>query len=544
MFNKYKIFVFGALIATAFLVPSCDLEEEILDEITDPIVQSDPTLLESILAVPLAQVRGMWYRERVWGFMETTTDEAFFPTRGSDWFDGGVWQQNYTHTWTTTHRDVVATWNALNANISSSNTALLNLGEPLPDDEDYLLTYRAQATFLRTFFEYYLYDLYRKYPYRDPFDLDFLKAPKIYTGDAGFYRLVNNAKAALPNMKDREYIPAGEADAHKQADYGEPNVDAGLMLLAKLYLNKEVYTGEPGYDSCLIYLNQLIDKGTYGLADDYFAMFDVNNNNRFKQADDEGIFVAVLSDAANYGIDNQVIWVQHAFHYNQDFDGNYTNNWNGVSAPESYLMSTWIEGTDTTVDARWRDDRYYQYWGVDLGFNYGQQYDVNGDSLFDRNGNPLNYTFECSYDDALEYQGVRVLKYPPRQTVANIARTENDYMIWRYADALLMKAECLVRANSDVAAAMAIVNEIRTKRNAPEVTASNVEDALEKIYIERGLELYWEGHRRQDMIRFGTFLEPKTSKDDVSPETALILPIPQAAIDGTPGGVLTQNPGY
>ena len=107
-----------------------------------------------------------------------------------------------------------------------------------------------------------------------------------------------------------------------------------------------------------------------------------------------------------------------------------------------------------------------------------------------------------------------------------------------------MKAECLVRANSDVGGALDIVNQIRTKRNAPQITASSTADMLDKILVERGLELYWEGHRRQDMIRFGTFLLPKSEKPDPSPSTAILLPIPQTAIDGTPGGVLKQNPGY
>jgi hypothetical protein len=545
MFKKYILLLIGTMLVTVLFVPSCDLEEEILDEITDPIVQADPNLLPNILAVPLAQVRKYWYRERIWGLMESTTDEAFFPTRGNDWEDGFVWQENYTHTWRLTHRDVVATWNDLNSSISAANTAILNLGEPMEDDADFLTIYRAQAVFLRSFFEYYLYDLYRKYPSRDPFDLDFLKAPTINEGDAGFYRLVSNLKSVLPHMKDRYYDAAvGDDDYFLKAEYGEPDKYTGLMLLAKLYLNKEVYTGVAGYDSCLIYLNQLIDNSSFALANDYFAMFDVNNNTRFNTADDEGIFVAVLSDAANFGLDNTVVWVSHTFHYVQRLGGNYTNQWNGVSAPESYLQSTWIEGTDTATDVRWNDTRYFDIFAVDLGFNYGQQYNVEGDSLFDRNGNPLNFTFACNYNDATEYEGVRVLKFAPRPRVENQQRTENDYPIWRYADALLMKAECLVRAESDVAGAEAIVNEIRTKRNAPAISALGVEDMLEKVYIERGLELYWEGHRRQDMIRFGTFLLPKTSKPETSPERAILLPIPQAAIDGTPGGVLTQNPGY
>jgi len=540
MKNIFKIL--GALLFAVFAIYSCSLEEDILDELTEDIVTSDPSLLPNLLAPPLGQLRGLWLRENTWGLQETTTDECMFPTRGTDWADNGVWEQNYFHTWTPRHRDVNATWDALNSGISAANTALFNLGEELPDDEEFLRTYRAQAKFLRAFYEYNLLDLYGKYPVRDPFNLDFSIAPDIFERTEGFYRLISLVKSILPDMKLRVYENT-EVDYMKGL-YGEPTRDAGLMLLAKLYLNKEVYTGTSGWDSCLIYLNELIESGHYGLAVDYYNMFSVNNGDNYKKPDDEGIFVAVLDDGANYGLDNRVIWVQPHFHYNQTFGGTRAAgaNWNGGAATAGYLNEVWVAGTDTSEDGdmRWKDDRTYEAMGVYLGFNYGQQYDaVTGDSLFERGGDPLYFTFEVPFEGASESEGVRALKYPPREQPVNIMRTPNDFMIWRYADVLLMQAECLAHTGN-IAAALDIVNEIRAQRNAPELESIELMDILD----ERGRELYWEGHRRQDMIRFGTFLLPKDNKPETSPETAILLPIPQDAIDGMPGGVLEQNPGY
>jgi hypothetical protein len=543
MFKRFKIYVIGTLMLMTLFVPSCDLEEEIQDKITSEIVASDPNLLTNIVAAPIAQLRGFWYRERIWGLMEATSDELYFPTRGSDWFDGGVWQADYLHNWLPTHRDVVNTWNSLSTAVSRCNITLYNLGIPSVGDDEYLEIYRAQVTFLRSFFEYYMYDFWRINSSRDPYNQDFLTPADIYRGDAGFYRLVGNVKRLLPLMKDRNYVSTPNVDEYKEAVYGEPDVNAGYMLLAKLYLNKEVYTGVAGYDSCLIYLNRLIDESGLALANDYYDIFSTDNDTRFKTADDEAILVAVLDDQMDLGIDNQTIWIQPTFHYNQTFGGRFTANWNGNCAPETYLQETWIAGTDTATDVRWKDDRFFSIFGVNLGFNYGQQYSAAGDTLFDRNGNPLNYTFESHLLDAAEYEGVRPLKYPPTTVITNAARITNDFIIWRFADAYLMKAECLARAEGDVTGAMAIVNEIRTKRNAPEATASDVSVALEKIYTERGLELYWEGHRRQDMIRFGTFLGTRSSKPEVSPATAILFPIPQSAIDGSEG-TITQNDGY
>lgn len=525
-----SIYKIGLIILPLFIVSSCDMTEEIPGEITSEVVQSDPGLLPNMVAPPLGQLRKFWQRERVWGLQEATSDECFFPTRGQDWFDLGVWQADYLLTWTPMHRDVIATWNDLNSAISSANTALFNIGKPKVDEDKKFANYRATAIFLRTFYEYNLYDLYRSYPTRDPYSTDFLVPPTIYqdivqNNHNGFNRLVTIAKATLPDMLSRA-----------NAKYGEPNADAGLMLLAKLYLNKEVYTGTQGYDSCLIYLNQLI--GNYSLADNYFKMFSPDNDQNFKKADDEAIFVCVYSDDANYGVDDQVQWVKTVFHYNQAFGEQA--KWNGCSAPKDYLMDNWISGTDTATDTRWKNTSTQKVMGFNLGFNYGQQYDYKtGAPLEDRNGNPLIFSFEVNFTGADESQGVRVLKYPPRDVPVNLQRCPNDFLIWRYADALLMKAECLARAGN-TAEALTIVNQIRTKRGAP-VLASLV---LNDILAERGRELYWEGHRRQDMIRFGTFLLPKTEKTETSPATAIVLPVPQPAIDGTPGGLLKQNPGY
>jgi len=517
---------------------SCTLDEEILDEYTAEVLQSDPDLLPNLLAPPLASLRQLWWRQSFWGLQEATSDELCFPTRGNDWLDGGVWQDDYLLAWTPTHRDVVDTWNTLNSALSDANTALLNLGEESPDDQGTLVTGRAQAKFLRAFYEYCLYDLYRVYPVRDPFNLDFLIQPDYYRDEAAFYRLVTIVKEQLPYMKKRDFV-AGEDASYLQALYGEPTRDAGLMLLAKLYLNKEVYIGIPGWDSCQIYLDELIATGNYGLAEDYFSMFSVNNGNKFKADDDEGIFVSVFDDAENYGGEGNVMWVRPVFHYNQDFGGTQTDNWNGCMAPDGYLQEDWISGTDTATDMRWKDDRVYSNMAVMLGFNYGQQYDARtGDSLSVRGGGPLYFTFECPLEGALENQGVRVLKYPPRFPPVNIGRTANDFLIWRYADAILMKAECLARTES-MTDAENLVNDLRTMRNAPSISGLVLEDIL----AERGRELYWEGHRRQDMIRFGTFLSPKTNKPEASPARAILMPVPQSAIDGSEG-TLSQNPGY
>ncbi|MBN2520235.1 MAG: RagB/SusD family nutrient uptake outer membrane protein [Bacteroidales bacterium] len=527
--------IIGFIFLVLIINTACtDLEEEILDEFTAEVVTTDENLLPNLVAPPLASLRNLWLREDAWGIQETSSDECLFPTRGTDWDDAGVWRDQYLHTWTPMHRDITATWNTLNSSISDANTAILVLGEPAEDDPDFIKEYRAQAVFLRSFYEYLLLDIYGIIPVRDPYSTDFSISPEIKNRAKGFPYLINQVKGTLSDIITRE-------DAY----YGVPNRDAALMLLAKLYLNKEVYVGLPAYDSCLIYLNELINTGHYALSDDYFNMFLPDNFENYKNADDEAILVAVFDDDDNYGLDDRVQWVKTTFHYNQTLGGNYPQgaNWNGCMAPQGYLEECWFNGTDTATDVRWADDRFFEDLAVMIGFNIGQQYDAEtGEALTTRGGPPLIFTVECPLTDAEENEGVRVLKFPPRVQVIDARRTPNDFLIWRYADALLMRAECNARLG-DLTSAMAEINTIRTKRNAPAITANTLVDVLDKILIERGLELYWEGHRRQDLIRFGRYLEPKTNKENASPETALLCPIPQDAIDGSEG-TIKQNPGY
>lgn len=520
--------VLGTFMLSVLLTTSCtDLEEEPRDKITSEVLLEDPNLLINLVAPALGQLRGFWSKDNVWGVMEATSDELCFPTRGSDWFDGGVWQEYWKLEWTPQNGDVKKVWNTLSTGIASANFAIGVLGED-ENVSDEVKEYRSMLRFLRDYYMYLFIDLYGISPYRDPASTAYDEFPEIFSREKAFYYVVSDMKAILNQMPERG-----------DAAYGIPTRDAGRMLLAKLYLNKEIYTGVSGYDSARIYLDQIINPGNYHLADDYFGIFKPKNDENFLQPGDEAIFTVPLDDADNYNLDNVVIWTNITFHYNQSLSGGYNSNWNGCIAPQGYLEECWFNGTDTATDVRWGDSSVYAELAVVCGFNYGQQYNIAGEEILDRGGNPLSFTFECPLENAAEVQGVRVLKYYPKAVVTVASRVDNDFIVWRYADALLMKAECLARGG-DLGGAQSIVNEIRAKRGAPEITSGF---ELMDILDERGRELYWEGHRRQDMIRFGTYLLPKTNKETTSPETALLLPIPQTAIEPMEGRLI-QNPGY
>ena len=150
---------------------------------------------------------------------------------------------------------------------------------------------------------------------------------------------------------------------------------------------------------------------------------------------------------------------------------------------------------------------------------------------------PLFFTRDVKLKETgtnLEVTGIRVIKYPPDYVKEFSA--ENEYVVFRYADVLMMKAEALLRTGN-AAGALTIVNQIRTPRGATPLASLTENNLLD----ERGRELYWEGWRRNDLIRFGKFLGAWQEKTASTAER-LLFAIPNEQLAVNPN--LTQNPGY
>jgi len=153
-----------------------------------------------------------------------------------------------------------------------------------------------------------------------------------------------------------------------------------------------------------------------------------------------------------------------------------------------------------------------------------------------RDGSPLIFVADVNLSNASEAEGIRCIKYAPNPQTTRQFDAGNDFYAFRISDVYLMRAEAKFRSG-DVGGAIDDVNTLRSKRNATEKTALTIDD----IYDERGYELFWEGKRRQDMIRFGHFTDAFSEKP-TTPDHVRIFPIPQSALDVNPN--LVQNSGY
>jgi starch-binding outer membrane protein, SusD/RagB family len=449
----------------------------------------------------------MMDQSRFWAAQQHTTDETIGPTRGGDWDDNGVWRVLHAHTWNADHGFLRDTYREiLQAQFAASNVLQFN-----PTAQQ-----AAEARFIRAFSIFLALDGWGQVPYREDLK-DFKKAPKTLEGDEAVTFMINELNAIIATLPD---APTSTA-----------NKDAARVLLMKIYLNRGAWLNRqaPTFAAAdMTQVNtiadQLIASAKYSLANNFFDNFTWDNDVKST----ENIWTLYNKDADRGG-NVRSRWFL-GLHYNQKPSG-----WNGFTTLSDFYDKF------TAADTR----RGMAYTGVTdvsgirVGFLVGQQFDETGAALKDRKGAPLAFTREVALKETgnnLEVTGIRVMKYPIDYSGGDQA--DNDYVIFRYADVLLMKAEAQLRgAPGGAAGALTILNQIRTKRGAAALGAADLTALLD----ERGRELYWEGWRRQDLIRFGKFLGAWQEKAASGPER-LLFPIPSEQLAVNPN--LKQNPGY
>jgi hypothetical protein len=499
---KYLTVVLGAAVAV-----SCTKLEE---------TQRDSVNFQRATAAGLLQgaynsLGGLQTQDVVWALEEHSSDEALGPTRGPDWDDNGVWRVIHSHQWDADHSIVRNTFNSL-LTAQFSATAVL---EQSPSASE-----AAQAKFIRALSVFLVLDLYDQVPFRA--DLKDLKQlPVTLKGSEATDKVIEEANAALadlPNAGSSTWIA---------------NKDAARVLLMKAYLNRGVYANRvtPTFaaadmNQVITLADQILGNARYALADNFFTNFAPNNNSASKE-----LIFTLENTIGVRGGNNRFNWFC-TLHYNQRPSG-----WNGFTTLADFYDK--FEAADTRRGGSYAG--LTNVTGLRTGFLVGQQFDQNGTALNDRKGNPLAFTREVALRETgnnLEITGIRVIKYVPDFAQGIDGNAENEYVIFRLADVLLMKAEAQLRLGQ-TAAALATVNTLRAKRGASTLTTLTLQTLLD----ERGREMYWEGWRRNDLVRFGKFLDGVgPTRPNKSGNERLIFPIPNQQLAVNPN--LTQNPGY
>lgn len=478
------------LLFTLLLSSCTDLDEVLYDKIPEDKYPENDGQLSAISVDAYARLRPL-IDDEGWWFLaqEVSSDEFCAPTRDTDWDDGGKWRRIHQHTWTDEDEAVRNMWNTLYAGVTRCNQIIEQLGT-LPASET-ITNKIKEIEVMRAFYYYLLIDNYGDVPYlktasdapEQPFKT---KRATIYAD------LVKTIEDNVVGLKD--------VDAKYMATQRMANA-----LLAKLYLNAEVYSGTAQWTKAEAAVDKVLEAG-YTLSKNVRDPFLTNNDKSSE------IIFSIPFDEDNF---KGFRLHMRSLHYslNQKFEMS-VSPWNG-------LCST-FDQFKRYEDNDLRKDAY---------FIYGLQKKPNGDIILDNNKELLidpflpklqmdqNNTFE-----EIKFSGARVGKYEIKAGAKE--NLSNDFPLFRISDFYLMKAETAIRNGKD---GKEWFNEIRKRAGINELATVTLQDILD----ERARELWVEGHRRQDQIRFGKWEERwwEKAQTDGSKRT---FPIPKSAKDANP----------
>lgn len=518
-----KLYIFLAILG--FSISACtNLKEEILDEQNGTAIVSDSTNVDMLVSPTYAFLRDLQSRGAGWISQESCTDEVAFPTRGANW-NSADYRTLFTHDYTAANSYIKNTWNSYLIGFARCNVALYYM-QKLPQS-DKVTQYIAEVKFIRALSMYQMNDCFGQMPFRESSEYDYAVNPQYYNRKQIVDRIIQELTEIIPVLKTKGNVA-----------YGRITKAAAQMLLAKTYLNYQVYTGTAPtfsdgttkWTETINTCNDIINSGKYILADDWWKLY-LSDNAAYSDAT-ETILPIIYNSSIGIG---GIPWVNMTLDYNQAF-GNYSasNMWNGCCTTPTFF-NTWNQS-----DPRFKDNRLKSTIGFNLGFLVGQQYNTAGTALVTKDGGrPLIFTTDFSIANSAEEQGVRVVKYAPSATTTYPGSSENDYQYYRLTDAYLIRCEAKFRSG-DVTGALTDINTIRTKRGV--VAYTQAELTLDKIYNERGYEFYWENSRRNDMIRFNKYCEARYEKTTVTPTYKILFPVPLTAYDADRN--IVQNPGY
>ncbi len=517
-----KGFIGLTALATLALSSCTKLEPKLEDPASIGVVDNGVPQASS-LSVLYNQLNQLIAQENWFAMSEHSTDELMGPTRGVDWDDFGTWRKLHLHTWDGTHNQVATTWNGLNGALAQ--TTLLAESPSAPASE------KAEARFLRAFFSYIVIDLYGQLQTR-PATAQVLDLPSVLTRTAATDYLIAELRAVIPTLPPFTRMLRNKATR-----------EAAQFLLAKTLLNKAVYKQDPATPAgpftfvpadmteVITICDAIAANSALSINANYWDNFTWQNGTNST----ETIFTRKQSDGIN------LVWATcMGNHQSMPPDG-----WNGFATLSDFYNS-FENGDDRKSKSI---PGFTAETGRNAGFLIGQQRGPSGKTignplvnLKERSGNSLIFTPDANLFFSTESKGIRTNKYPldPAQMAGGGWGSANEFVFFRLADARLMKAEAILRGGTATGGetALSIVNSIRSKRNASALSTVD----LTVLLAERGRELYLEGVRRTDMIRYGRFNIPVDQRPVASAPTRVVFPIPVAALASNPN--LKQNVGY
>lgn len=555
---KVALFV---MFVTIFSQSCTNLDEELYDSVTpDNFFKTEEEFISALGAA--YTTFSDFASNDPWSLHEIMTDEIVVPTRGQDWDDGGTLRRAHLHSYNKEDGYFNGGWNFGFGGVNTANRLIYqfqSLVESGQVDQAKADAFIAELQTVRGFFYWQLIDWFGNVPLVTDFaSAD--AAPPTKPRLEVYNWVVGDLEAAVPKL----------SKAVDGTTYGRMNYYAGQALLAKLYLNAQVYSGTAQWAKVITACDEIINSGKYSLEGNYFTNFNINNS-----GSKEFIFAIPYDQVFFQGFNIPV----RSLHYGSQLTYNLTAQpWNGFCAMEEFynsysdqdLRKGDVGTTEGPATKRGNFIAGYQYKAggglvMDDGFEVPQPNRQPVPLLGDPDGKPLNFGNIGSTQPQINELGPQAY----RQSGVRIGKWEigigshpdnmsNDYAVFRYADVLLMKAEALWKTGQ-AAQALTLVNQIRARAGVPNLSTLDGPVSYDiagpsvpggELLNEIGREMFAENHRRQDLIRWGLWSElekwilPYYNPGDVVKKGTYltIFPIHKDKLAANPN--LVQNPGY
>ena len=495
----------AGLLSSAIISGCTKLDEERFGSLSpDTFYQGEAEALSSVVGV----YQLLSYNVDIgdpWRMKEFSTDEFIVPGRASGgWFD----QNNVdliNHKEDADNATIARAWQQIFQEIGTANAVLESL-EASPNKEN-LKPLIAETRILRAYGYFFAMDNWGNVPLVTVARIDPQNLP-VTTPRAEIYNFIETEMLAvvedLPSAKDVNHV----------AYYPRFTKESVYTALAYMYLNAEVYTGTALWQKVVDMCDKVISSGAFSLMPKVLDNFASPT-----QVASTEIISAFTKDPTQNAGNNQFIL--------------YTQN--GLDQSKYNLPFSPANGYSTTQAAL---DRYEdQDTRKDL-IEHGPQFHLDGRPLTYPGGNQLVLIPVQDIVAAQDNEGYKVLKYTPVGAAFSGFNADNDLILERYSNVLLMKAEALFRLGR-ASDALPLVNEVRQRSNATPLSSLTLQD----LEDERAREFLWEGCRRTDMIRFGDYFTGtwpfKTTQTEAFRK---VYPIPTEQLVANPN--LSQNEGY
>lgn len=448
-----------------------------------------------------------------------STDEAIIR-----WSDAGV-PDFHNMSWTPANTFNNAYYNRLGQQIAFANSFIDNAQALASDPE--VGYYIAEARFIRAYAYYNVIDAFGKAP--------------LVTSSKADLKPAQNTRAELFNFVESELKDLeGKLKAARANEYGRVDVVAAQALLARLYLNAKVYIGQDKYTDCITYAKKVIassyslnttDANNNGTAYDELFLADNNSNG----AQNEFIFLASFDGLNTKTFGGTAFIIHGATGGNMNASSLGINDgWSGLTAPKEFVNKFEVSARNGNNEpTAWKDKRAMFY-------TDGQTYENTDLKDFTKSGYAITKFKNITSTGAAGKDPEK--KFP-----------DTDLPLIRLAEVYLTYAEAVLRGGTggDRATALGYINQLRSRAYGN--ASGNIADSdltLDFILDERARELYWEGLRRTDLIRYGKFtggaylwsFKGGAASGVAVPDYRNLYPIPQDA--RTANENLTQNTGY